>query len=856
MFKRKLAYLIVAVMALPCFTGTVEAKDDDYISLPVQLYDYDADGLFYEYALYNGMDTFGLGESNNEGVTTNLVNRQLGKDGLPVYTKQAIEEAAKTIHKNLLSQKSNADLTKYSIFKKYSNMGPASGSSYGKEQVLGENSNYFYDRWDLEGTESYIKDNGLIYSGKGLIWAQDGDGIVNYGIQDHLKKKIAVEANTEYTFKYYQDTDKDGLKFDIIGKNGILATSDNCTGDVWKEGVFNTGTDNEITIDIYRKENTTKIGTTKIGRIAALSFIGNNKEIKCLSNADNTNFLTNGDNWKSTDYEESVENIYDRNTGNIFNGISYWKQVGDGVACLKDSSIVFNTDIPANQYVNINYFLGYDGYKAAGITIDLLDNNNKVLSTNTLEDKEGGEYTLVADANKGEGTVKVRINGKAGSRIAAIKINPVGSVLPLGDYEETVRSNPTTVDGCKTCMDYAYLRLNNFFNTKFYLNKKTDIYKQMLLKKNIREDGEVEYTFDSKMETVYDNDKAVFYNDGNSESKGFFPLDSLLDDTNVEKLLGEDDKKHNYHFGMNVDGDFIYKKGSNQFFNFSGDDDVYVFINGERVIDLGGAHKEANAELDIEEYASQHGIKNGEKCHFQMFYLERHTTASNCKIQTNLKIGNHAEHKFISGTEGKELPQEILNLVPVDENEYFTGDRIQVGNKNFNDYVDLENKGIWKFVGWDKEEQVVTDEDVQFVGQWVFIPDDFKVKYNFISGTKGKDLPQEILDLLPKDIDHLTRDEIIEVENNFKKEIRVKDGVWKFKTWDKDSITIENQDEYFNGVWEFIPNEVAVKTENNNSNKKQISKVKTGDDTSIFIFISMLLVSFLGVTVLFKKKVR
>lgn len=36
--------------------------------------------------------------------------------------------------------------------------------------------------------------------------------------------------------------------------------------------------------------------------------------------------------------------------------------------------------------------------------------------------------------------------------------------------------------------------------------------------------------------------------------------------------------------------------------------------------------------------------------------------------------------------------------------------------------------------------------------------------------------------MLPNDLEHLTRNQIIEVENNFKKEIKVKDGVWKFKS--------------------------------------------------------------------------
>ena len=121
--------------------------------------------------------------------------------------------------------------------------------------------------------------------------------------------------------------------------------------------------------------------------------------------------------------------------------------------------------------------------------------------------------------------------------------------------------------------------------------------------------------------------------------------------------------------------------------------------------------------------------------------------------------------------------------------------------------------------------------------------------------------------MLPNDLEHLTRNQIIEVENNFKKEIKVKDGVWKFKSWDKDSVTIEDKDEFFKGVWEFTANEEPTqnvqKPENNqkgNTNKTQnitkqtkTSKVKTGDTSTIAMWIVTLLSALSGMIFIKKK---
>lgn len=822
MNKKIMSYALATAMVGSLFTLNVQAMEQntESISLPVQLYDYDADGLFYEYALYKGMDTFGLGTSDNEGETTGLIADQLGKDGLPVYKQTTVESAAKTIQDNLIAGKAekakgNVDSThtylNYKIFNYFLNQTTRIPQGTNISYAFGENDNdYFYNKgngWKLSGLQ-VSKENGSFFTGLGTIWAQDGDGIVNYGVDDHLTKTIKVSPNTNYTCSYWQSNGKDGLKFDVYGTtNEKLGTSEGCeVGEGFRNFSFDTENNDVITVDIYRNLN-----SSNQGRIAALTFTNNsdNSVVKCLSNT-NGNFLTNGDNWESRNYKESNETIYNRDTGTIFQGENYWKQVGNGVACLKDSSIVYQTDIPTGQAINLDYFVGWDNYNADGFTIDILDGNgNPLLQNIKLEEVQTiSAYSLNLIVPKGEGNIQIKINGKAGSRIAALNINPAGDVVPLGNYDSTVSKynagNLTKVEDCKTCMDYAYLRLKNFYNTDFYLNKLDTKYNQMVLKgKYDTEKKTMDYYFDSSKKINYNDNGTLENADSDEKSPGFFPLDHLTDELHSDQK--EQPQKHNYHFGMKVDGDFIYKKDAKQFFEFSGDDDVYVFINGELAIDLGGAHKERPQSLNIEQYAIDHGIKNGEKCHFQMFYLERHTIDSNCKIQTNLNIGKRVEYKFESGTEGKDLPDEILDLTPFDDHDYFDGTTVKISDKHkkFDQVIDQKNNGVWKFVGWDKESKVMEGEGIQFIGKWIFVSND---------------------------------------------EIKPSDPTNDNKQDQKENTNNQNEQ-----VTPVISNNKDVQVTTNNKQQKKSSKVKTGDNTSLVIYGTFVVISALGILLLKKK---
>ena len=114
----------------------------------------------------------------------------------------------------------------------------------------------------------------------------------------------------------------------------------------------------------------------------------------------------------------------------------------------------------------------------------------------------------------------------------------------------------------------------------------------------------------------------------------FFPLDGMA---------GFDDqgRNHNYHFTYEIHSTFTYSGGET--FEFRGDDDVWVYINGKKVIDIGGVHNEKVALVDLDTVASSIGITPGNTYNFDMFFAERHTTKSNFKVETTIAFTQYAD---------------------------------------------------------------------------------------------------------------------------------------------------------------------------------------------------------------------
>lgn len=173
---------------------------------------------------------------------------------------------------------------------------------------------------------------------------------------------------------------------------------------------------------------------------------------------------------------------------------------------------------------------------------------------------------------------------------------------------------------------------------------KVDAYDRLILTEN---NGV--YSFDAaNKKSNYDTKSRSIYEDDTASSLQFYPIDGL----GYDAILGDTTDKTNTSgngvrpehpngsYTLRGEAQFVYQ--DDLYFEFSGDDDVYMYVNGVLALDLGGAHGICTKRVNLKDVAAKCHLTPGDVATFTFFYMERNSDASNFKIETNMELVQRA----------------------------------------------------------------------------------------------------------------------------------------------------------------------------------------------------------------------
>ena len=251
------------------------------------------------------------------------------------------------------------------------------------------------------------------------------------------------------------------------------------------------------------------------------------------------------------------------------------------------------------------------------------------------------------------------------------------------------------------------------------------------------------YSFDSnKLFVVRDYaNKRFILKSGNKY--GFYPFNNENDDTkNPDKRNLYFTARFDIPFLMTKDGKALNSetgKYDDMVFDFSGDDDVWVYVDDELVLDLGGAHTQLKGninfaknkvwyelvasndqktnERNVEKKAFFNKLSQG-KHTLKVFYMERAGGDSNLKVTFNLQS---------SGVKVRHIDKETGNILKEDYQSGEIGKVIKTAGMNFDNYVLIESP---------EKADVVLKEEEQIVNYYYSKFYDINVKYIDINNNK------------------------------------------------------------------------------------------------------------------------